>query len=231
MAAKHPGGVTATRARRSPSPAFHQSCTTPGGTVDRLARPQLAAAVAEPVAEDAVEHLEALLLPGMAMRRPRTAAPGVASSSPDRRAPRVCSTIRGVLAADRVARAPCRRGPRRARLGREASCADMPRRYRSEQLGERAGVEQVGGRRAAAARGADGELHVGEALGAVRVGRADDPHAGRDRVADVLALEVEPVREAVDLERHAVLDGRPRRRARGRPRSRAGGRSAGPSDG
>ena len=40
----------------------------------------------------------------------------------------------------------------------------------------------------------------------VRVGRADDLHAGAQRVADVLAAEVEAGGEAVDLERDAVLE-------------------------
>ena len=39
----------------------------------------------------------------------------------------------------------------------------------------------------------------------MRVGRADDLHAGAQRVANVLAAEVEPVGQAVDLERHAFL--------------------------
>ena len=41
----------------------------------------------------------------------------------------------------------------------------------------------------------------------VRVGRADDLHAGAQRFAHVLAAEVEAVREAVDLERDSFLEG------------------------
>ena len=40
----------------------------------------------------------------------------------------------------------------------------------------------------------------------VGVGRADDLDAGRERLADVLAAQVEPVRQAVDLERDALLE-------------------------
>jgi hypothetical protein len=40
----------------------------------------------------------------------------------------------------------------------------------------------------------------------VSVGRADDPHSGAQSVADVLAAEVEPGREAVDLERDILLE-------------------------
>ena len=41
----------------------------------------------------------------------------------------------------------------------------------------------------------------------VGVGRADDPHAAGDRFGDVLAAQVEPGGQAVDLERDVVLDG------------------------
>ena len=41
----------------------------------------------------------------------------------------------------------------------------------------------------------------------VRVGRADDPRPGGDRLGDVGPAEVEPRRQAVDLERDAALDG------------------------
>ena len=40
----------------------------------------------------------------------------------------------------------------------------------------------------------------------VRVGRADDLDAGAQRVADVLAAQIEPEREAVDLERDPLLE-------------------------
>ena len=52
----------------------------------------------------------------------------------------------------------------------------------------------------------DRERHVPEPAHRVRVGRADDLHAGSQRVADVLAAEVEAVGEAVDLERDPFLE-------------------------
>ncbi len=62
-----------------------------------------------------------------------------------------------------------------------------------------------GGR--AAARRADRVRHVAQARDGVRVGRADDPRPGGDRLGDVGPAEVEPRRQAVDLERDAALDG------------------------
>ena len=65
----------------------------------------------------------------------------------------------------------------------------------------------------------------------MRVGGRDDRHARVDREADVLVAEVEPVREAVDLERDAGLErdlDHPLDVERVR---RAGGGSAGRSDG
>ena len=48
--------------------------------------------------------------------------------------------------------------------------------------------------------------HVLEPAHRVRVGRADDLYARPQRVADVLAAEVEPVGQAVDLEGDAQLE-------------------------
>src|SRR5207237_1054900 len=61
-------------------------------------------------------------------------------------------------------------------------------------------------RGAAATGGVHGVGHVAEAAHRVRVRRADDAHACADGLTDVLAAEIEAVREAVDLERHARLE-------------------------
>ena len=58
----------------------------------------------------------------------------------------------------------------------------------------------------AAPRGRDRERHVPEAADRVRVGRADDLQPGAQRVADVLAAQVEPGGQAVDLERDPLLE-------------------------
>jgi len=76
-----------------------------------------------------------------------------------------------------------------------------------EQLRERPGVEDVVSRGPAASRGRDGELHVPEPPHRVGVRRGDELYAGLDRAPRVFPREVEPVGEAVDLERDAVLEG------------------------
>ena len=81
-----------------------------------------------------------------------------------------------------------------------------------EQPGERARVENVGGRGAAAPRGPDRVAHVLEPRRRVRVGRARDPHAGRDRVAHVLAASGRAGRAA-----RSPRARRPRSRAPRRP--------------
>ena len=95
----------------------------------------------------------------------------------------------------------------RDRTGGAARAA--PRRGSSAAAGrDRSGrvLTTSAARRPAAARRRDRERHVLEPAHRVRVGRADDPHAGAQRVADVLAAQVEPVGQAVDLERDALLE-------------------------
>src|SRR3954453_5758115 len=70
---------------------------------------------------------------------------------------------------------------------------------------ERPGVDDVPRRGPAAPRRHDGEHHVLQPAYRVRVRRAHDPGAGGERVADMLAAQVEAVREAVDLERDPLL--------------------------
>src|SRR5687768_1394953 len=64
---------------------------------------------------------------------------------------------------------------------------------------QRSGVEDVPGGGPAAARRVDGVRDVAEPAHGVRVGRADDPHAGAPRVAHMLGAQVEPVGQAVHL--------------------------------
>ena len=85
----------------------------------------------------------------------------------------------------RSLRARPRRQQHRGRLARRAELA------RQDGL-ERVRVEHVGGRRAAAPRRMHGELHVRRGRARMRVGRADDSHAGLDGEPHVLAREIEP---------------------------------------
>src|SRR4051794_36234575 len=71
---------------------------------------------------------------------------------------------------------------------------------------QRLGVHDVGGGRPTSAGGGHRQLHVPEPAHGMGVGGADDLHAGSKGVADVLAAKVEPVGEAVDLERDPFLE-------------------------
>src|SRR5215831_14556262 len=75
-----------------------------------------------------------------------------------------------------------------------------------EELGQGARVEDVRRRGSAPAGGRDGELHVPEPARRVGVGGADDRNACFDREAHVRVAQVEPVREAVHLDRLPFLE-------------------------
>src|SRR6202020_2094148 len=86
------------------------------------------------------------------------------------------------------------------------SSPGLSRRSPIEDSVEWPGVDHLGGRRPAAPGRRHRERHVAQTADRMGVGRADDLHAGTQRVADVLAAEVEPVGEPVDLQGHALLE-------------------------
>src|SRR4051794_37677033 len=77
-----------------------------------------------------------------------------------------------------------------------------PRDY----AGQRAGVHHLLRRGPAPPRGGHRELHVPQPAYRVGVGVAHDLEAGRDGFLDVLAAEIETVRQPVHLEGDALLE-------------------------
>src|SRR4051794_35481655 len=93
--------------------------------------------------------------------------------------------------------------PATAGRSRRAMAAMRKARMRcSMRVLERTRVDHIGRGRTPAPGRRDRVLHVLQAAGGVRVGRADQPDPGGERVADVFGAEVQAQREAVDLQRH-----------------------------
>ena len=133
-------------------------------------------------------------------RRRRSASPGATSASTSSR------RSSSVPISTSVELVPRRTGKRVGWRARASSRASLPA-ARSPSTSSRLRVFSTFGRgRPAAARRRDGELHVPEPARRVRVGRADDLHAGIDRLAHLLVAEVEPVGQAVRLDRDALLE-------------------------
>ena len=122
---------------------------------------------------------------------------------------------------------PTRRWPRRSARRTGTSCgstptaAPAPQRRRSSASESVLSTSPAPG--AAAPRRRDRELHVAEPAHRVRVGRADDLHAGGERLAHVARRRgrAGPAGRSPPARRPSRA--RPRRPARGRARSRAGG--------
>ena len=88
---------------------------------------------------------------------------------------------------------------------RQTPTFEIAQRLRANDVLERSAVDDGRDRRAALACGRNGEIEIGEALLRVRIRVEHELDARRERLTDVGRREVQPVGQAVHLDRDALI--------------------------